>query len=392
MDYITSSFENGVLTLFAHGRIDTTTAPEAEKAIFAALDENPTDAVLMDAEDLQYISSAGLRVVLRLRKTKPSLKIVNVTSEVYEIFEMTGFTEMVTIEKAYRKLSVDGCTVIGKGAKGTVYRYNADTIVKVYNDADILPSIHRERELARKAFVLGIPTAISYDVVKVGDKFGSVFELLDAQCYSMLIHDDPANIEKYVRDYALLLRQIHETPVKADDMPDAKIVAEKWLDGCKPYLEAADYEKICALVHALPDNLTMIHGDYHTNNIMNQNGETLLIDMDTLSHGHPIIELVSVYATYVGFTEVDPKNVEDFLGLDVPTSHKIWQIFLPIYLGTNDEKVLADVEKKVKLLASTRIIRHTTRRGIDTPEKQKAVDNCIKTIHELLKTTDTLVF
>ncbi len=52
-------------------------------------------------------------MVLRLRKNEPTLEIVNASSEVYEIFEMTGFTEMLPISKAYRKLCVDGCEVIG---------------------------------------------------------------------------------------------------------------------------------------------------------------------------------------------------------------------------------------------------------------------------------------
>ena len=120
----------------------------------------------MDSENLEYISSAGLRVILRLKKAEPSLKVINVSADVYEIFDITGFTEIITIEKAYRKLSVEGCEAIGKGANGTVYRLDPDTIIKVYHNADALADIHRERELARRAFVLGIPTAIPYDVVK----------------------------------------------------------------------------------------------------------------------------------------------------------------------------------------------------------------------------------
>ena len=51
----------------------------------------------MDCSDLEYISSAGLRVILRLRKQDSELKVTNVSSEVYEIFDMTGFTEMMEI-------------------------------------------------------------------------------------------------------------------------------------------------------------------------------------------------------------------------------------------------------------------------------------------------------
>ena len=52
----------------------------------------PNPSVVIDADDLEYISSAGLRVILRVRKLSPELKIINASSAIYEIFEMTGFT------------------------------------------------------------------------------------------------------------------------------------------------------------------------------------------------------------------------------------------------------------------------------------------------------------
>ena len=51
---------------------------------------------------MEYISSAGLRIILRLIKSKRSVKMINVSPEVYEVFEVTGFTEMMTVEKAFR--------------------------------------------------------------------------------------------------------------------------------------------------------------------------------------------------------------------------------------------------------------------------------------------------
>ena len=55
--------------------------------------------------------------------------------------------------------------MIGKGAKGIIYKYDDDTIIKVYKNSDSLPEINRERDLARKAFILGVPTVIPFDVV-----------------------------------------------------------------------------------------------------------------------------------------------------------------------------------------------------------------------------------
>ncbi len=392
MEFIGYEIKENVLYVKISGRLDSTNAAEADKKINEITSSFDGNELVIDAENLEYISSAGLRVVLRLKKEYPLLKVTNVNSEVYDVFDMTGFTEMMTVEKAYRKFSVDGCAVIGKGAKGTVYRYNDDTVIKVYKNPDSLPDILNERELARKAFVLGIPTAISYDVVKVGDSFGSVFELLDAKSYSELIAQNPDKLDEYVKDYAELLKLIHSTPVKADDMPDIKITINKWLEADKAYLSAENYGKLKKLVDETPDTLNMLHCDYHTNNIMMQNGETLLIDMDTLSHGHPVFELANVYITYVGFGEVDNTVVEKFLGIPYEIAKLVWKKFLPFYLGTDDETRIKDVETKVRLLSYARLMRHTLRRGVTDEISKKTVDLCVSGINNHLQQVDTLDF
>lgn len=382
-----------VLTIYLEGRIDSYNAETAEKELNDVRSANSYESIIFDAENLKYISSAGLRVVLRTRKAEPTLKIINACPDVYDIFEMTGFTEMIPVEKAFRRLSVDGCEAIGRGAKGVVYRYDPDTIIKVYKNPDSLPDIKNERVLARKAFVLGIPTAISYDVVKVGESYGSVFELLDAKSFSQLIAENPEKLDEYVKIYAELLKKIHTTQVKSDDMPDIKKTVFKWISADAPYLEAGQVEKLESLVRDVPDTLNMLHCDYHTNNIMMQNGEALLIDMDTLAHGHPVFELANVYITYVGFGEEKPSIVEKFIGLPYETAVLIWEKFLPEYLGTNDAEKIKETEDKIKLLSYTRLMRHTVRRGgADTDEGRKTIKLCAENIGRLLENISTLEF
>ncbi|MCQ2771179.1 MAG: anti-sigma factor antagonist [Clostridia bacterium] len=387
------SSENGVLTLFAEGKIDSTNAEAVSAEIESVVSSNQFESLVLDIDKLSYISSAGLRVVLKYKKAYDDFKVVNASTEIYDIFEMTGFTEMMTVEKAFRTMSVDGCQVIGMGAKGTVYRYNGDTIIKVYKNPDSLPDIKNERELARRAFILGIPTAISYDIVKVGNSYGSVFELLDAKSYSQLIVEDPDNTEKYVTDFANLLKTIHSTKVKAEDMPSIKHLVLDWLDKASSVLSASTTEKLKNIISQVPDELTMLHCDYHTNNVMSQKGETLLIDMDTLSHGHPIFDLANVYITYVGFGVFDPTMVEKFLGMPYNQTVSIWNTFISKYLNTTDPEEIKKVEDKVKLVSDVRSIRHFVRRGDNnTEDGMKKIQLYIDEIESLLEHVDSVVF
>lgn len=385
--------ESNVLTLFLEGRIDSNNSEQFESEINEIRNSNSYSEIIFDTENLKYISSAGLRMVLRTRKSEPTLKIVNACSDVYDILDMTGFTEMITVEKAFRRLSVEDCEIIGKGAKGTVYRYDPETIIKVYKNPDSLPDIKNERELARKAFVLGIPTAISYDVVKVGNSFGSVFELLDAKSFSQLIAEEPEKIDGYIKLFTDLLKKIHSTEVKADDMPDIKKTVNKWIAADEPFLKPETAKKLKKLVSDVPDTLNMLHCDYHTNNIMMQNGETLLIDMDTLSHGHPVFELANIYITYVGFGEENPEIVENFIGLKYNTAKVFWEKFLPLYLETDDESKITETENKIKLLSYARLMRHTVRRGgAENEEGRKTIALCKENMEKLLDTVNTLDF
>ena len=304
---------------------------------------------------------------------------------------MTGFTEMMPISKAYRRISVDGCEVIGQGANGKVYRIDPDTIVKVYYNPDALPDIHRERELARTAFVLGVPTAIPYDVVRVGEGYGSVFELLNAKSFSKLIAADPDGLEGYVRQFVDLMKLIHDTTVKPGVMPQMRTVALDWADFLRDYLPEEKWQKLHDLIAAVPEQLTMLHGDYHTKNVMLQNGEVILIDMDTLCTGHPVFELASVYNAFVGFSELDESVAMQFQGFSADTCRRIWELVLEMYFDEADEETRALHAKQAMLIGYTRLMRRRIRRGgLEDPVGQQEIACYKQHILELLDLVDRL--
>ena len=389
---IHSAVQEDRLVLRVQENIASANADQLLKEAEACLGENAHTSVEFDFSRVEYISSAGLRVILRLRKANATLKIVNASPEVYEIFDMTGFTEMIPIEKAYRRLSVEGCEVIGQGANGKVYRLDPDTIIKVYLNPDSLPDIHRERELARKAFVMGIPTAIPYDVVKVGEGYGSVFELLSAKSFAKLLIADPANLDMCVKLSVELLKKIHGTELKKGDMPDMKAVALGWADFLADYLPAEQYEKLHSLIAAVPDDNHMLHGDYHIKNVMLQDGETLLIDMDTLCLGHPVFEFASIFLAYVGFGEVNHENTQQFLGIPYEMGVEFWQKTLRLYFNTDDEAKCEEIANKARIVGYARLMRRTIRRNGNTPEGQAIIANCREQLAKLLPVVDTLCF
>lgn len=96
---ISKEVNGQTLNVRVEGRLDTTTAPTLDKELTASLEE--ITELVLDFEKLEYISSAGLRVLLSAQKTmnkKGTMIIRNVDEAIMEIFEVTGFSDILTVE------------------------------------------------------------------------------------------------------------------------------------------------------------------------------------------------------------------------------------------------------------------------------------------------------
>ncbi|MBO6054969.1 MAG: phosphotransferase [Oscillospiraceae bacterium] len=385
--------ENMPLTIALSGRIDSLNAEKTETEIRQILNGSAPETLIIDAKDLVYLSSAGLRIILRLKKSCSGLKIIHVNPEVYDILEMTGFTEMLQVEKAYRVISVENCEVIGEGFNGIVYKIDRETIVKVYKNDDPLSAIQHEREVARLALILGVPTAISYDVVQVGSSYGSVFELLNARSFSRILAEEPEKMDWCVREYTELLRTIHGIQVPEGKLPSMKEENRKNILRVKSYLPAELGEKLVRMAEQIPESDHMIHGDYHTKNVVLAGQEVLIIDMDTLSVGHPIFELAQMYNSFVGFSEFNPEVIRSFQGIEPELARKFWKRSLAAYLQTEDPERIQCVEEKVRCLAYAELIDWTYRHPpVDPEEKEKSIALWMRELTGLLEKLDSLTF
>ncbi|MBO6232202.1 MAG: anti-sigma factor antagonist [Ruminiclostridium sp.] len=341
------------------GRVDTNNAEQVQKELIDALDRAPGNNgdIVIDAEELDYISSAGLRVLMKLSKsTGRKLRVINVSRNVYDIFETTGFTEIFDIQKAYRKLSVEGCEIIGRGFYGTVYRTDPETIVKVYKSPESLSMINNEKRLAKTALVAGVPTAISYDVVRVGDSFGSVFELLNAKSFNDLLTEARDDPDPVIKQYAEFLRLVNSQTVPEGKLASAKEIFLGYTETAAKYISHDLYERVKTMISEIPDQLNVVHGDAQMKNVMLRDGEPMLIDMDTLSAGHPIFDLQSVYVTYDAFCEDDEDSSLKFLGYPSELSRYVWKKFVGYYFGTEDEARISELRDKIEIVGCIRFL------------------------------------
>lgn len=324
------------LTLFFEGEVNSYNANGVEKEIEDAIGNKKFTSLVLDFSNLRYISSAGLRIILKLKQKYNNVSIVEASLEVYDVLSMTGFINMMDIKKALKRVYISGAQLIGEGFFSKVYRIDKDTIIKVFQRVSDPNQIERELNLAKQAFVLGIPTAISYDIVRVDDKLGVRFEMLDCISLKNAFLEYPDRFDELINRYVQLLVKINTTECFNPEIPHIKDFYLKKIDFVKEFLDDKHYQKARDLLSSIPERLTFVHGDCHFKNIMVQGDDFLLIDMDTLSVGHPIFELASIYSPYIAFEEDDPGNNEKFLGVPTQLVNRIYNTVIDRYFGKDD--------------------------------------------------------
>ena len=333
--------------MFPEGHVDSKNAGEFENDVMAALDAAPGASAVVDVDKLVYVSSAGLRVFMKvMKRSKGALKVINASPEVYEIFEVTGFSEIMDVKKRLRQISVEGCELIGQGGFGKVYRLDEETIAKIYSPEISLEFVEHERDMSQKAFLMGVPTAISYDVVKCGESYGVVFEMIDAKTMAQIITADPSRIPEVSGGSAKLLKELHAIePGPNAGLPDRKQQFLDWVDSLAGFLTEDEASKAKAFLSSIPDRNTFLHGDYNAKNIMLQNGEFQLIDIGDASVGHPVFDIAGLMLAYIILPNAQGgRSAEErrgLLGFDFEYAPQVWGTMCATYFGLRTQEEIA---------------------------------------------------
>lgn len=331
---ISVTINKGQAVLSLKGRLDTAATAQAVADIDSQLAQcGPINELLCDASELVYISSSGLRILMGLAKRYNNFKVVECKPAVYQVFDMTGFTKIMHIEKALRHLSIEGCQIIGAGGVGKVYRLDDDTIIKVFRDETTIDEVQNEVTMAKEAFVLGMPTAISFDIVRVDNQLGLVYELLNADTMSYCVKREPDRIDEYARMYAQLFKQLHSIHVPLSScIPSALENMVKAVKHIGRYFDTAKIDLLLRIVGSIPQDDRLLHCDLQSKNAMIQNGEPMLIDMGEVGYGHPLIDLGNSYSSMVTLLG----DFEQIIGLPQSLARELWNRMIGYYFEGAD--------------------------------------------------------
>ncbi|MCR4990879.1 MAG: phosphotransferase [Lachnospiraceae bacterium] len=298
-------YDDFILTVTLEGRLTAERYDEIAACFKKAASDHPdAGQIYIDFKQISYISSAGLRALLMLQKqTGIKLHLENVADDVMDIFQTTGYTELMHIRKPFKELTVDKSKLIGKGRIGAVYRLDEERVIKVCFDksGSTLAKIDRDRDISQALFLKGIPTAIPYDVVITDEGYGVIYELLEGESILRYIYTHPEKLKVVVPKIGKLIRKLHTTDAGDLKLKNANDLVKKQLSLVLNMVPEEKMEKLKDFIDHIPERTTLIHGDLNMGNIMimdkgdGTEPEPLLIDIADVMTGHPIFDFQGIY-------------------------------------------------------------------------------------------------
>ena len=339
------------------GRLDAASAPALE----ARLATDGIRELVLDFAACPFVSSCGIRAILvahrRLAGAGGRVVARNLPPTVREIFDLTGLSSIIAIATPRREISLDGLEFLSQGVCGECYRLDSETIVKLYREGVAPEVAEQEKRYAKAAFVMGVPTAISYEVVSCGTRSGVVFELLNAELFSSVIRRDLGNIDLHAKRLADLAKILHASRGDRAVLTDLKDRFRGYIRQIGDVLTPDETEFMLERLEAIPDAETCVHFDLHTSNIMVQGGELVLIDMGDFSIGSNMFDLGLLFMIY-GVPELGMSKV--VTKIEVEHGLAFWNAFERHYFADRSPAERAFFDANRYFLASLRTVHAIT--------------------------------
>ena len=354
-----AKLEDDKLFFSISGSIDTMNSPDLYADFFVIRQQYGEVSVIFDCSGLTYISSTGLRFFLKVHKEENhEIKLINVSPEVYERFEMAGFIEFFAVEKSLRDISGQSFNKIGSGGGIDIF-CSDELLLKVYSNETNLSTVELERDINHAILQQGIHTLISYDIVKYQGRYGLLYEKnTDARTVAAEIKENPDKSDFYASAMGKLLKKIHSFKPEIKGLSNVTELNKTLIQGMSQWLKPVEIEAMMKLVEAIPETDTMLYYYFNPEHIFIYKGELSLINMSNIRIGNPLFDFARAFRPY--------QKKPDF-----------WKSMLYSYFRTgNIKKKLRTIEAASLLGASFAPASHKYFRGTNLSEDRikNAVD------------------
>ena len=246
--------------------------------------------------------------------------------------------------ETYKQIDLNDYVQTGEG--GTALSYNhkdGKTLAKLFMPSVTADNAIREFRISQIVYESGLPTPKPIRLVTDGERFGAEYELIQhKRSFTRIISQEPDKLEPLSERFAVLAKQIHQTPADTTRLPDMKELVMQWIDKISNLTDELR-ARINRFMNTVPSTPTCLHGDLHIGNIITDGQRDLWIDVGDFAYGVPEWDLGMMYYS-ANFLSAE--RADNIFHLDNATLRAHWAAFAKAYYGTDSQEALdAEVQK-----------------------------------------------
>ena len=243
-----------------------------------------------------------------------------------------------------QRIDLNDYVQTGEGGTAQAYTHkNGRTLAKLFLASMAAENAIREFRMSQVVYEIGVPTPKPIRLITDGTRYGAEYELIQhKRSFTRIISQEPDQLVPLSERFAVLAKQIHQTPADTKRLPDMKELVMPWIDKISNLPDDLR-ARINRFMDSIPSTPTCLHGDLHIGNIITDGQRDLWIDVGDFAYGVPEWDLGMMY---YAANFLSAERADNIFHLDNDTLKAHWTAFAKAYYGTDSQEVLnAEVQK-----------------------------------------------
>lgn len=255
--------------------------------------------------------------------------------------------------ETYKQIDLNDYVQTGEGGTSLTYTHKTrNALAKLFNPGSEAEQAEREFLTARAVFEMGVPTPEPYQLVTDGQRQGVEYELVkNKRSLTRILSQEPERLEEISLTFARMARELHAMKADTSRFPSIKDSLRRFY--MEKNLVSEEYkQRALNFIDKVPDAETCLHGDLHIGNVITDGQRNLWIDLGQFSYGVPEWDLGWMWTIC---NVMDGQRSDFILHVTPETLKAHWNIFLPAYLGTDDEETIARYNHRLTAFYAARV-------------------------------------
>lgn len=257
------------------------------------------------------------------------------------------------MNKEVQRINLDDYIQTGEGGTALTYNHKeGKTLAKLFMPGFAADTAKREFLINQVVYESGLPTPKPIRLITDGTRFGAEYELIQPKrSFTRIISQEPDQLVPLSERFAVLAKQIHQTPADTTRLPDMREMAGTWIDRLTEFPDDLK-ARFHRFLDTVPSTPTCLHGDLHIGNIITDGSRDLWIDVGDFAYGVPQWDLGMMYYSSHFMSEERNDNI---FHLNHETLVAHWDAFAPVYYGTDSQEALDAEVRKLHPFIATKI-------------------------------------